>query len=76
MTSRRTRRSKAGYAIWSLELTRQSLFDAAKVRRCYGTTGARIVVRFSIDWKPMGSKIAARRLDEGAAGRGRGARNG
>jgi hypothetical protein len=44
-------------AIWSPELTRQSLFDALKVRRCYGTTGARIVVRFSIDGKPMGSGI-------------------
>jgi hypothetical protein len=45
-------------AIWSPELTRQSLFDALKARRCYGTTGARIIVRFSIDGRPMGSDIA------------------
>jgi hypothetical protein len=44
-------------AIWAPELTRAALFDAIKRRRCYGTTGARIVVRFSIDGSPMGSTI-------------------
>jgi hypothetical protein len=44
-------------AIWSADLTRQSLFDALKQRRCYGTTGARIVVRFAVDGQPMGSII-------------------
>jgi hypothetical protein len=44
-------------AIWSEQLTRESLFNALKQRRCYGTTGARIIVRFSIDGQPMGSFI-------------------
>ncbi|MBI1358430.1 MAG: DUF3604 domain-containing protein [Acidobacteria bacterium] len=42
-------------AVWAEELTRDSLFQALKQRRCYGTTGARIVLRFSIDGRPMGS---------------------
>jgi hypothetical protein len=45
-------------AIWAEELTRESLFNAMKQRRCYGTTGARMVVRFSIDDQPMGSTVA------------------
>jgi hypothetical protein len=44
-------------AIWSEQLTRESLFRALKERRCYGTTGARIVVRFSVDGRPMGSTV-------------------
>jgi hypothetical protein len=44
-------------AIWSEQLTRESLFSALKKKRCYGTTGARIIVRFSIDGQPMGSAI-------------------
>ena len=50
-------------AIWAPELTRESLFEALKQRRCYGTTGARIIVRFSIDGKPMGSSVT---LDGGS----------
>lgn len=45
-------------AIWSEELTRDTLFRALQERRCYGTTGARMVVRFSLDGRPMGSTIA------------------
>ena len=44
-------------AIWAPELTREALFAALKERRCYGTTGARMIVRFSIDGRPMGSAI-------------------
>jgi hypothetical protein len=44
-------------AIWAADLTRESLFNALKERRCYGTTGARIIVRFSIDDRPMGSAV-------------------
>jgi hypothetical protein len=44
-------------AIWSAELSRESLFAALKQRRCYGTTGARIIVRFSVDGRPMGSTV-------------------
>lgn len=44
-------------AIWAESLTRESLFSALKQRRCYGTTGARIIVRFSIAGQPMGSAV-------------------
>jgi hypothetical protein len=54
-------------AIWSADLTRQSLFDALKQRRCYGTTGARIVVRFAVDGQPMGSIIRPERATVRAA---------
>jgi Protein of unknown function (DUF3604) len=44
-------------AIWAEELTRESLFSALRQRRCYGTTGARIIVRFTVDGQPMGSAV-------------------
>lgn len=46
-------------AIWAPQLERQDLYSALLKRLCYGTTGARIVVRFSIDGQPMGSSIQA-----------------
>jgi hypothetical protein len=47
---------KAGLcAIWAAELSRESLFEALRSRRCYGTTGSRIIVRFLIGGEPMGS---------------------
>ena len=46
-------------AVWAPELTREALFDALKQRRCYGTTGARIILRFSVNGQPMGSTITA-----------------
>jgi hypothetical protein len=42
-------------AIWAEGLTRDSLFGAIKARHCYGTTGARILLRFAIDKRPMGA---------------------
>jgi hypothetical protein len=45
-------------AIWAAELTREALFSALRRRHCYGTTGARIIVRFAVDGSPMGSTIA------------------
>ncbi len=51
---------KAGLcAIWAPELSRESLFDALRRRCCYGTTGSRIIVRFLIAGKPMGSVLHA-----------------
>ena len=44
-------------AVWAPELTRKAIFEALKARRCYGTTGARIILRFSIDGNPMGCEI-------------------
>jgi hypothetical protein len=45
-------------AIWAPELEREALFAALKQKRCYGTTGARIVVRFSVEGRPMGSTVS------------------
>lgn len=54
-------------AIWAENLSRESLFQALKARRCYGTTGERIIVGFSMDGAPMGSILPAadtdRRID-------------
>jgi hypothetical protein len=45
-------------AIWAKELTRGALFEALQRRQCYGSTGARIIVRFSLDDHMMGSDLA------------------
>ena len=39
------------------EQTRKSIFSALKNRHCYGTTGARIDLDFTIDNQPMGSVL-------------------
>jgi hypothetical protein len=44
-------------AVWARELTRESLWEAMWVRRTYATTGARIVLEFSVGSAPMGSAI-------------------
>lgn len=44
-------------AVWAEELTREGIFDAIRARRCYGTTGERILVEFSVDGEPMGGVI-------------------
>ncbi|MFB3902360.1 MAG: CehA/McbA family metallohydrolase [Acidobacteriota bacterium] len=41
--------------IWAKELSREAVFDALWNRSVYGTTGARIVVQFSIEGHKMGS---------------------
>ncbi len=53
----RTRRAYPGglAAVWAPELTREAIWDALWNRRCYGTTGARIVLQFDVDGAPMGS---------------------
>jgi hypothetical protein len=45
------------------ELTRESIFEALKQRRCYGTSGPRIDLGFSINWAEMGSVIEAETLN-------------
>jgi hypothetical protein len=52
-------------AIWAEELTRDSLFKSLRARRCYGTTGARIVLRFSIGGVPMGGFLRAAQPSRG-----------
>lgn len=46
-------------AIWCEELTRESLFSALRRKHCYGTTGARIVLRFTAEDQAMGSTMRA-----------------
>jgi hypothetical protein len=41
------------------ELTRQSIFQALKARRCYATTGPRMALSFEVNGEPMGSIISA-----------------
>lgn len=52
-------------------LTRQAIFTALKARRCYGTSGPRIDLSFTIDGQPMGAVINAQeRVAVQAAARG------
>ncbi len=45
--------------IISEELTREAIFDALRARRCYATTGQRIVLRVQCNNHPMGSELTA-----------------
>jgi hypothetical protein len=45
--------------IYAEELTRESLWEAFWARRCYGTTGERIILRVSADGQPMGSAFSS-----------------
>jgi hypothetical protein len=44
--------------IYAEELTRESIWQAFWARRCYGTTGERIVLRMSADGQPMGAEFS------------------
>lgn len=51
---------KAGLAaIRAPRLTAHDLIAALKARNCYGTTGARIILDFSVNGAPMGREIRA-----------------
>ncbi len=41
-------------AVWADELTREGIFDAIRAKRCYATTGERILVLFSVNGIEMG----------------------
>jgi len=41
---------------WAKALDRDALFDAFRRRLCYGTTGKKIVVTFSVNGTPMGGE--------------------
>lgn len=47
-------------AVYAEDLTRASILDAFCSRRCYGTTGERIIVNIEADKHPMGSAFTAR----------------
>ena len=38
--------------------TREAIFDALEARRCYATTGPRILLDVTVDGQPMGSEIS------------------
>ncbi|MCD6318128.1 CehA/McbA family metallohydrolase, partial [Candidatus Aerophobetes bacterium] len=44
-------------AVWAHDLTRESLFEAFRQRRCYGTTGARIIMDFRLNNCMMGESL-------------------
>ncbi len=46
-------------AVLAKELTREGIYQALKERRCYATTGARILLDFRLDGATMGQEIAA-----------------
>jgi hypothetical protein len=48
--------------VWADGFTRDGVFDALRARRCYATTGARIIVRFTLGDTPMGGEIPAEAL--------------
>ena len=58
-------RSHPGQPHWGVaavrapELTREAIFDALYARRTYETTGARILLDFTVDGAPMGSETPA-----------------
>lgn len=56
---------KAGLAaVYAPELTREAIWDALYHRHCYGTTGARIVLRFHVNDARMGSTLEYRPDDD------------
>jgi len=44
-------------AFLASDLTRENLWDALRSRRCYGTTGERIILDVTVDGQPMGSEF-------------------
>jgi len=48
-------------AVFADELTREGIFDALRQRRCYATTGERILLDFTVDGAEMGRSIERRR---------------
>ena len=51
-------------AVYAKELSREAILDALKHRRCYATTGHRIIVEFSINGHFMGEEFAVCTGDE------------
>jgi len=47
-------------AVLAESLTREAVFDALRARRCYATTGARILLWVEVNGRPMGSEITGK----------------
>lgn len=58
--SGQTEYSPGATAIFSADYSREALFNALYNRRCYATTGARILVSFNIANQPLGSEISTK----------------
>jgi len=56
-------------AVWAEGNTREGVWQAMWDRRCYATTGARIIVAFEMEGRPMGSEHALADHPEWAARR-------
>ena len=50
--------------LYARELSREGLWEALKARRCYGTTGQRILLEFAADGHPMGTELKTDRPPE------------
>ncbi|UCD36745.1 MAG: DUF3604 domain-containing protein, partial [Fidelibacterota bacterium] len=48
-------------AVWAPELSREAIFDALRDRRCYATTGERILIDFSVAGVDMGGTGQSKR---------------
>lgn len=46
-------------AVYAKDLTRESIFEALAARRCYATTGERMIVWAEADGHPMGSELTS-----------------
>ena len=44
-------------AVFASANTREAIWDALWNRRCYGTTGVRIIIEFTLNGHPMGSEL-------------------
>ena len=44
-------------AVWARKLTREDLFEALRQRRCYATTGERILLDFRLNGRRMGEVV-------------------
>jgi hypothetical protein len=64
-------------AVQATELSREAVFEAIRARRCYATSGAKILLDLVVDGHPMGSeihasgpvKVSAHAIGEGALAR-------
>jgi len=62
MDAKRLERTWCGLtAVFAPELMREAVFRALRQRRCYATTGARMLVNFSVDKLCMGGEGPVRR---------------
>jgi Protein of unknown function (DUF3604) len=50
-------------AVFAEEKTRSDIWKALYERRCYGTTGPRIYLEFSVNGRPMGSELRAEKRE-------------